>query len=36
MPSAAAEVEVLLFESKTTVNSGNVTNERTRTAVDRI
>ncbi|TCL76926.1 mannose-6-phosphate isomerase-like protein (cupin superfamily) [Hydrogenispora ethanolica] len=35
-PSAAAEVEVLLFESKTTVNTGNVTNERTRTAVDRI
>ncbi len=33
-PSAAAEVQVLVFEPGTTLNTGNVTNERTRTVVE--
>lgn len=35
-PVAAEEVEVLLFEPKSTVNTGNVRDERTVTALDRI
>ncbi len=34
MPVAEEEVEVLLFEPKTVVNTGNVTNEKTLKATD--
>lgn len=36
LPVAAGEVQVLLLEPKTTVNTGNVRNERTRAELARI
>ncbi len=36
MPVAPEEVDVMLFEPKTTVNTGEVQNERTKTEVERI
>ena len=36
MPVADEEVHVLLFEPKTTLNTGNVTNERTLAKLERI
>lgn len=36
LPVADQETEVLLLEPKTTVNTGNVSNERTRTNLQRI
>ena len=36
MPVADEEVHVLLFEPKTTLNTGNVTNERTLATLERI
>ena len=36
MPVAEREVEVLLLEPKTTLNTGNVTNERTVTELERL
>jgi mannose-6-phosphate isomerase-like protein (cupin superfamily) len=35
-PVAETEVEVLLFEPATTLNTGNVRNERTRETLDRL
>ena len=35
-PYAAEEAQVLLFEPKTTLNTGDVVNERTREKLDRI
>jgi mannose-6-phosphate isomerase-like protein (cupin superfamily) len=35
-PVAEQECHVLLFEPKSTINTGNITNERTRTKLDRI
>ena len=35
-PAATEEAHVLLFEPKTTLNTGNVVNERTREVLDRI
>jgi mannose-6-phosphate isomerase-like protein (cupin superfamily) len=36
MPVAEEEVHVLLIEAKTTVNTGNIRNERTKEKLDRI
>jgi mannose-6-phosphate isomerase-like protein (cupin superfamily) len=36
LPSADEETHVMLLEPKTTVNTGNVTNEKTVTELDRI
>jgi len=36
LPLAEEETQVLLFEPKTTLNTGNVTNERTRPQLERI
>ncbi len=36
MPIADEEVEVLLLEPKTTLNTGNVRNERTREVLDKV
>jgi hypothetical protein len=36
MPIADEEVHVMLLEPKTTLNTGNVRNERTREVLDRI
>lgn len=36
MPVAEQEVELILLEPKTTLNTGNVRNERTRVELDRI
>jgi mannose-6-phosphate isomerase-like protein (cupin superfamily) len=36
MPVAEKEVHVLLIEAKTTVNTGNIRNERTKEKLDRI
>jgi mannose-6-phosphate isomerase-like protein (cupin superfamily) len=36
MPVAAAEAHVVLFEPKTVLNTGNVTNERTRPELERV
>jgi len=36
MPSAEVETEVLLIEPKSTLNTGNVQNERTRANLERI
>jgi|SRR5437660_7841388 len=36
LPIAEEEAHVLLLEPKTTLNTGNVVNERTRTELDRI
>ncbi len=35
-PTAAEEVHVMLFEPKSTLNTGNVTNERTRQDLQRL
>jgi mannose-6-phosphate isomerase-like protein (cupin superfamily) len=35
-PTAAEEVHVMLFEPKTTLNTGNVTNERTQPVLQRL
>lgn len=35
-PVAEDEVSVLLFEPATTINTGNVTDERTRATIDRL
>lgn len=35
-PVATEECEVILFERATTINTGNIVNERTATALDRI
>jgi len=36
LPVAEIETQVLLFEPKTTLNTGNVTNERTQPQLERI
>jgi mannose-6-phosphate isomerase-like protein (cupin superfamily) len=35
-PTAAEEVHVMLFEPKTTLNTGNVTNERTQAELEKL